>query len=282
MDNISEGMSLNLLRCLFEKYGYVEDVFISKKPRKHKLGAFGFVRLTHLQDARMAKNYLNGFVVCGSKLTVSLAKYNKDGSIFKNQNSCFNGCLNQPREIKKPSFRDHRKDSDVLIGKQKVNPNVNNDLNIIPICFTVNAIENVDTVKMLDKAVIAENSEVIHLKQAEIEVLRINNSVRGIFSLSPTKILIVFKTVDDVVYAASVNSAFWSVFDDFRLWSEGDNFDDRLVWLECYGIHPKCWTMDNVRKIGEHWGPVLSIENRIDDVCSLTYARLLVRTKGQN
>ena len=71
-------------------------------------------------------------------------------------------------------------------------------------------------------------------------------------------------------------------FDDVRLWSKGDNFDDRLVWLECYGIHLKCWTMDNVRKIGGKWGPVLSIDNRVDDVCSLTYARMLVRTKAQN
>ena len=40
--------------------------------------------------------------------------------------------------------------------------------------------------------------------------------------------------------------------------------------------------MDNVRKIGGKWGPVLSIDNRVDDVCSLTYARMLVRTKVQN
>ena len=59
-------------------------------------------------------------------------------------------------------------------------------------------------------------------------------------------------------------------------------FDDRLVWLEFYGIHPKCWTMENVRKIGEKWGTVICIDNRVESLCSLTYARVLVRTKAQN
>ena len=72
------------------------------------------------------------------------------------------------------------------------------------------------------------------------------------------------------------------MFDDIRLWSEGDRFDDRIVWIECYGIHPICWSEENVRRIGEKWGLVLSIDNRVDGLCSLTYARMLVRTKVQN
>ena len=52
--------------------------------------------------------------------------------------------------------------------------------------------------------------------------------------------------------------------------------------MECYGIHPKCWTIENVRNIGEKWGPVLYIDNSVDSLCSLTYARMLVRTKAQN
>ena len=66
------------------------------------------------------------------------------------------------------------------------------------------------------------------------------------------------------------------------MWSEGDVFDDRLAWIECYGIHPKCWSTDNVRKIGEKWGPVLCIENRVHNLHNLTFARMLIRTKAQN
>ena len=60
------------------------------------------------------------------------------------------------------------------------------------------------------------------------------------YSLSPTKILLVFDCKNEAMYVVSVDSPLWDVFDDVRMWSEGDMFDDRLVWLEFYGIHPKC------------------------------------------
>ena len=40
--------------------------------------------------------------------------------------------------------------------------------------------------------------------------------------------------------------------------------------------------MENVRKIGEKWGLVLSIDYRVENLCSLTYSHMLVRTKAQN
>ena len=80
----------------------------------------------------------------------------------------------------------------------------------------------------------------------------------------------------------SEDSSLWNLFDNVRLWSKGEMFDDRLVWIECYGIHPKCWSEENVRKIGEKWGHVLNIENRVENLRSLTYACMLVRTKAQN
>ena len=59
-----------------------------------------------------------------------------------------------------------------------------------------------------------------------------------------------FESLKDSVDAGSGTCVLWNVFDDIRLWSEGEMFDDRLVWIECYGIHSKCWTKENVRKIG--------------------------------
>ena len=58
--------------------------------------------------------------------------------------------------------------------------------------------------------------------------------------------------------------------------------DDRIVCLECFGIHPKCCSVDNLRRIGEKWGPVLSIQQCVEGLCSLSYARIFVRTKAQN
>lgn len=72
------------------------------------------------------------------------------------------------------------------------------------------------------------------------------------------------------------------MFDDVRLWTEGETYNDRVVLLNCYGLNPRCSTLDNIKKIGEKWGPVIYVEEDEGEIKSLTHARLLVRTKAQN
>ena len=122
----------------------------------------------------------------------------------------------------------------------------------------------------------------LNLSCIQSEVPAMVDSVQGMYSLSPTKILIVFLCKENVNSAMSTNSPLWKLFDDVRPWSEGEQFDDRLVWIDCFGIHPVCWSLDNIRRIGEVWGPVLHIVNRVGCLDSLTFARMLVRTKAQN
>ncbi|CAO2827669.1 unnamed protein product [Amaranthus hypochondriacus] len=91
-----------------------------------------------------------------------------------------------------------------------------------------------------------------------------------------------FVSKNDVAVALDEKSIFWKMFDNVRQWSEGERFDERLVWLECFGIHPKCYSLENVKKLGEKWGSVLFIDQFKDGCKCLTYARLLVRTQAQN
>ena len=212
-------------------------MFISKKIKKFKKEAFGFVRYANRQEARNAIKHLDGFAVKGMKLKVLMARYNKEGSTMKTPKSHSNEKASGTRVIKKPSFREHRTYFDVLSGKRKLVSNVDEGDKTIPICFALNASENIETVKMLDHAIIAKNSKVIDLTQAVLDVSASVCSVKGMFSLSPTKILIVLELKNDAENAVAVVSVLWNVFDDIRLWSEGDRFDDRIVWIECYGIH---------------------------------------------
>ena len=164
------------------------------------------------------------------------------------------------RVIAKQSFRDHRKFSDVLQGKKPNPPKVEGKGNIIPISFTLNVVENIETSNMLEHGLIAENSAIIDPKKVKSDILACVPEIKGVFSLSPTKVLIVFGSKHEADSAVAVDSALWNVFDDIRVWSEGEYFDDHIVCLECFGIHPKCWSVENVRRIGKKWGPVLSIE----------------------
>ena len=178
-----------------------------------------------------------------------MAKYNKGGASFNNQPPVSRVLSN--REIRNPSFRDQRKYSDVLIGKQQLVSKADEGSKTIPICFTLNVSENRELTSMLGRAVIAENTGVINLDQTETKVSAISASVKSMYSLSTTKILLVFECKNDATNVVSLDSPLWNVFDNVRIWSEGEMFDDRIVWLECFGIHPKCWSKENVRAIGE-------------------------------
>ena len=83
VDRIPVGMSTSRLRIIFEKEGCVEDVFISKKAKKFKKEAFGFVRYARLQETRNAIIYLDGFAVSGMRLRFSMARYKKGGSTIR-------------------------------------------------------------------------------------------------------------------------------------------------------------------------------------------------------
>ena len=186
------------------------------------------------------------------------------------------------RKIRNLALRDHRKYIDVLMGNKQSASKEDDGTKTMPICFTIDAAENVKITNTMNQAIIAENSEIINITKATKDVAALSKHIKGMYYLSPTRILIVFECMDEVVNAVSKESALWSIFDDIRPRSEGEQFDDRLVWLECYGLHPKCWSKENVKRIGQKWGSVLCIDNDIDSICSLTTARMLVRTKAQN
>ena len=66
------------------------------------------------------------------------------------------------------------------------------------------------------------------------------------------------------------------------MWSEGEFFDDRLVWIDCIGIHPLCSSKENLKIIGELWGPIIHIDSKVQGVERITGTGILIRTKSQN
>lgn len=113
-----------------------------------------------------------------------------------------------------------------------------------------------ELVQKLKFGVIAESAKPINLSLVAASVSSLNLPFAGMNSLSPCKIILFFDNDDVVQKALEDGSALWDLFDDLRGWIEGEFFDDRLMWIECFGIHPKRWTMDNIKSIGEKWGPV--------------------------
>ena len=286
VDNIPNGLARTWFRNLFQRWGNVADVFISAKIRRNRDVLFGFVRYATVEEAKTAIEKVSGLAVQGRKLRVSMARYERGGApvrkpstpVKKNKNAAV-----QKRWF--PALRDNRSYLDVAQGlKQKVEKLesiVTHKSTTIPAIHSLNVAENMDVAEMLKKAVIAENTMTLHLPQFRTK-LSACKGIHGILSLSPTKLLIVFDSIDDSIDAVNEESPLWKVFDDVRLWSEGESFDDRLVWVECVGIHPICCSKENLTLIGEKWGPVLNIHNIVQGIRSITSARILLRTKAQN
>ncbi|CAO2827367.1 unnamed protein product [Amaranthus hypochondriacus] len=100
-------------------------------------------------------------------------------------------------------------------------------------------------------------------------------------SLSPKEFIIFMENDVEVNRALERNSLFWDLFVGVRKWKNGMHFMDRLTWLECIGIPPNFWSVENVRKIGEKWGMVLQVDYKYHGLNSITAAKILVQTKQQ-
>lgn len=82
MDHLPKGISNEWLWDCFAGCGKVIDVYISKKQRPSCKDTFGFVRFDRRAEAEEAINKMDGVVVKGLKLHVTMAKYNKAGQPF--------------------------------------------------------------------------------------------------------------------------------------------------------------------------------------------------------
>lgn len=118
IDGINGSISPGRLRQYFNKFGKIMDVFVSRKKCQSSRSQFGFVRFQNRAEAEDAIRAMDGRVVEGSKLLVSLARYNKEGQPFK-ANISGGGASVKTRRIEYPSLRDDREYREVVMGKKK-------------------------------------------------------------------------------------------------------------------------------------------------------------------
>ncbi|CAO2827612.1 unnamed protein product [Amaranthus hypochondriacus] len=213
-------------------------------------------------------------------MSVAFAKYDRSGAPMKRQYQQ----TRHPQECRKifrPVFRDFRKYSDVVSRKKKLEEEKTGE-RVIPSFRTLNVEENMEGYAKIQHAIIAETAAPLNIPTIKGDIASMPFPVDGTFYLSPTRLLISFKTESECARAVEESSPLWRIFDDVRVWSEGEYFTVRLVWVECFGIHPKCWSIENIQKIGAIWGPVIQVDGNVGTLPSLTSGIILLRTKAQN
>ncbi|CAO2840902.1 unnamed protein product [Amaranthus hypochondriacus] len=116
VDGISKTVTVTLLRNLFEKQGKVRDIYVSGKRRKLVKESFGFVRYSTMREAQEAINKLDGVVVHGVKLKVSMAKYYKGGVPAVNEHEKSQKQPPLKKGVLNPALRDQRSYRDIVQG----------------------------------------------------------------------------------------------------------------------------------------------------------------------
>ena len=85
VDGLPLEMTWDWLLQVFRGIGEISDVFVSQKTRSNRDCRFGFVRFKFLQDAKKAVRDLNGILVRGKKLSISFAKYDRNGNSWNSE-----------------------------------------------------------------------------------------------------------------------------------------------------------------------------------------------------
>lgn len=243
------------------------------------------MRFRFEQEAVRSVRKLNGLVISGSKLAISMAKYQKGGvpvAVKPTVNRAGGYRRTGFKLPNQPSLRDTRTYSEVLLGKKPLHETTVRDDNVPPVQLSIIVSENVLITEKQERAVIVEYAEDLDPKQAASLVVSTIVPVACMSSLSHSILILFFDTELDMRNAMDKESPLLKIFADVRRWSEGECYKDRLVWIECFGLHPKCWCFENFKTIGEKWGRVLQVDHDYNGVNSLTFARILTRTKVQN
>lgn len=247
------------------------------------------MRFKHENGAMKAISNLDGKTFFGLKLKVSKAKYNRDGRPFHREHNGGEKVSRTWRPIVAPALRDGRKYSEVLLGSKVVEPSKNREMNTA--IETINGDEDQQqkvTLHISENPVMLERlsfAAVVDLKKPSdiktIEAIITENKLDavGVSALSSYKVVIFFENELAVQHAVDVKSPLKMVFNDIRRWSDDEYDGERYVWLECTGLHPKCWGQENFRAIGNYWGTTVKFVHVINGSHSLMAAKILVRTK---
>ncbi|CAO2830829.1 unnamed protein product [Amaranthus hypochondriacus] len=155
------------LKRIFSSIGNVVDLFVSKKLRKNRDGAFGFVRYGTMMEAERAISNLEGIMVGGKSMSVSFAQFHKGGVqaqkpiLMPTRGEQARQPVSRPNHISTPSWRDSRRYADVVRGKKDDIVVQRKETAIIPVSFSLWVpLENLES-RQLQYVVVVERDDVL-------------------------------------------------------------------------------------------------------------------------
>ncbi|CAO2834640.1 unnamed protein product [Amaranthus hypochondriacus] len=276
IDGLPQGISKEWLWDVFAEHGGVNDIFISRKRRPANSNAFGFVRFNKSEDARVAIEKLNGRIIKGKKMAVTIAKYNRAESRGQNPRPQSKAQPVKKHRIITPANRDSRMYVDVVRGSKRGENHVQGKMTENRDVFSVQ--ENVNMSEKLKMAVVLEikGEKEAYTVAKTIEAAHL--PIKFASLLSPNELILFMDEEQNINIALEKESILWQLGKPYR-WSDESFGKSRTTWVECEGIHPKWVSYENLVRLGEKWGSVVKVDQDINGVNSLTWARILIKTE---
>ncbi|KAK8675583.1 hypothetical protein V6N13_033649 [Hibiscus sabdariffa] len=260
VENIPKALHWKGLGHVFARYGDVVDVFIARKLSKAGK-KFGFVRFKKQEDANRAIVSLNGFVLNGAKLSVSMAKF-AGGRAEWNRKLLgdIQGHIDKDDEEKYRTMTAGRNKGLCVEGSEsRIKEVINQKIRKV-----LGHIEEED-LRKLKRCLVGESSTWVSISIIQNKLIKRGLGDIKVQRLGGNLYLLSFEDDDLFLMLKELN---WShlkeIFSNVMPWSEDIRGVDRFVWLVVSGIPLHCWNHVTIKRVAELWGTVEAFGENLD------------------
>ncbi|KAK8609399.1 hypothetical protein V6N13_061848 [Hibiscus sabdariffa] len=253
VNNIAEKLHWKGLWLAFGRHGEVLDAFIANKRNKEDR-KFGFIRTSNKIDANRMIERLNNFRLFGSKITVSLARFQTRKSYWRRVYSD----LGDDKQMKGKAINEDVKGRRNSPEMEKIEGNVEKAPQ-----DTGGMNENIEkskkrlyghvesvTLWKLKNCLVGETSTVCSIESVRSRLLELGMGDVKISRFGGKSFIL---TIDDKDLYRMLEDLQWSylkeVFSAVRPWSEAELKTHRATWIEITGVPLHCWNSTTFRRL---------------------------------
>ncbi|MED6138501.1 hypothetical protein PIB30_074801 [Stylosanthes scabra] len=246
----------------------VIDVYLSRKIRKANPLQFAFIRYKSREEARRTIDHLDGWIVWGCRLRLSISKYRREEKTKAEENKKTvtrekykDAAINKVMDNDKEMERQRRSYMDILVngpeekgGRSGMGGEEMQTLGNSKIYLEGNN----EKKAMMEKGLIGDTLNSYCFREMERKLKAEWQTLETVKILGDMKILMIFNSKENMEEAMG-SEKMKSYFLDTRRWRPGEANRTRKFWLEITGLPIDGWS-ENMIKIGEVWGKVLKVE----------------------
>ncbi|KAK8633240.1 hypothetical protein V6N13_014088 [Hibiscus sabdariffa] len=236
-----------------ERHGEVIDAFIANKRNKEGK-KFGFVRTSNKADANRMIERLNNFRLFGSKITVSLARFQTRHSYWRRVSS---GTRFDKQVIDVATNKEAKDRVNIPTSEKKEESQgmggttENNEKRRRRIYGHVES----ETLWKLKNCLVGETTNVCSVESVRARLIEWGMGDVKVRRFGGRSFIL---TIEDMDLYRMLEDLHWSylkeVFNSVRPWTESESKSYRATWIEITGVPLHCWNGTTFKRLAQLWG----------------------------